>query len=209
MSEILVTGVPRSGASIIAGAIKECGIFSGGVNKMNENYNIRTMVNSYFNCIGIDARGQKTLPDTNNILIPNYWKDNVLDILKKEGCNDNWMYKDSKSCLIWPIWDYAFPKAKWVIVRRRTGDIVQSCLKTSYMNAHQDEAGWINWVHEYEERFKDMIERVNYKVIWPERMVNSDYGQLKDLCEWIGIEYDENKIKRYIEPLLWKSRKKQ
>lgn len=210
---ILVTGAARSGSGMIAGVLNKCGAFGGIMtNKrgLYENDQIReTIVKPYLKQDGSDTNGQKILPDTQAMLIPRYWKKRVEEVMLAEGYTGGaWMYKDARIALMWPIWHYAFPNAKWLIVRRRTGDIIQSCMKTAYMNAYETEEGWLTWVHEYEQRFIEMIsEGVNVKVIWPERMVNGDYQQLHETLNWLGLPW-KSEIFNFIDPLLWSSRKK-
>ena len=134
------------------------------------------------------------------------------------GC---WMYKSSRASLIWQIWHNAFPDAKWVIVRRRTADVIQSCIKTGYMKAFKDEnnlklvqaitesEGWLWMVHKYEEKFVEMItEGLNCKVVWPERMVTGDYKQIYETIEWLGLDWKSDAL-NFVDPLLWGSRQKQ
>lgn len=136
-SPILITGCPRSGASMIAAAINVCGAFGGRMSKRKMFTNDRILeevIEPYFSDIEADLLGQYPLPIVNSI--PINWKQKVEQIMIDEGYQESrWMYKDSKSSLVWPIWNYAFPNAKWIIVRRRTGDIIQSCLKTAFMIA--------------------------------------------------------------------------
>jgi hypothetical protein len=123
-------------------------------------------------------------------------------------------------CLFWPVWHYAFPDAKWVIVRRRNGDIVQSCLRTGFMRAFRDKriqqavgaedeaAGWLWWCHQHEQRFVEMItEGLQCKIVWPERMVRGDYGQMMELMDWLGLPWN-SKVLEFIDPKLWKARRK-
>ncbi|GAG16971.1 unnamed protein product, partial [marine sediment metagenome] len=176
-----------------------CGAFGGEMSKrgMFTNDAILTkIVIPYFESIGSDPLGQYPLPVVKNI--PTDWKQRTEQVIVNEGYQKGqWMYKDSKLSLVWPIWDYAFPNAKWVIVRRRTGDIIQSCLKTAFMKAFTSERcqkaigvnierdGWLWWVHQYEKRFVEMIEAgLNCKVVWPERMVHGDYQQMYETLEW-------------------------
>jgi hypothetical protein len=216
-SPLLIAGIPRSGINIIAAAIAHCGVFGGVMGKQNRDFDegeysnnqIRDkVVKNYFDRNGWDNRGQFPIPPTDKVTVSLNWKERVEDILYFEGWKDQqWMYKDSKSCLIWPVWNSAYPNAKWVIVRRRTGDIVQSCLKTGYMTAYEDAEGWISWVHQYEEKFVEMIKAgLNCKVIWPERMVDGDFQQLKELVEWIGFPWNDS-ILKHVEPLLWGNKK--
>jgi len=71
--------------------------------------------------------------------------------------------------------------------------------------------GWIWWVHQHEKRFIEMMESeegVNVKVIWPHRMVNGDYTQIKDMIDWLGLKWN-TEILNFVDPLLWHARNKQ
>lgn len=223
---ILVTGAARSGSGMIAGVLVKCGAFGGVMtNKrgLYENDQIRdTIVKPYLKDAGVDEMGQYPLLDTTSMLIPRYWRSRIEQVIEGEGYQQGpWMYKDARIGLMWPAWHYAFPNAKWVLVRRRTGDIIQSCEKTAYMRAFKnasnreavgtqtEDEGWRWWVHENEKRFVEMMnEGVNIKVIWPERMVHGDYQQLYDTLDWLGLKWTSD-ILNFIDPLLWSSRKKE
>jgi len=220
-SPVFVTGVERSGSSIIARIISMCGGFTGEITEMYENKQIKSMVTDYYKSLSLPPEGQYPLPDTEKMLIPVNWRIQIEEIIHKEGYDDSklWMYKGGRSGQIWPIWHYAFPNAKWIIVRRRTGDIIQSCLKTGFMTAFADEGnqmkvevtsekdGWLWWVHEHEKLFVDMIETgLNCKVVWPERMVHGDYQQIYEMLEWLGLEWNDEIVNK-IHPLLWNGRK--
>jgi len=138
-----------------------------------------------------------------------------------QGYKDGpWMYKGAKMCQHWPVWNYAFPDAKWIIVRRKTPDIINSCMRTGFMRAFvnqsnqryvgakNEQEGWLWWVHQHEERFVEMVKTgLNVKWIWPERMIDGDYSQIKEMLEWLGLEWDQDVVD-FIEPKLWKSRQK-
>lgn len=207
-SPVFITGIERSGSSIIARILNICGAFSGEVTAMQENIEMNKLVDTYYNLIGADLKGQNPLPKTDQLLIPTNWKAKVSDVLCEEKYDkiQLWMYKGSRLCQIWPVWHYSFPNTKWIIVRRRTGDIIDSCLKTGYMVAYKDKEGWLGWVHQHEKLFVEMIETgLNCKVIWPERMVTGDYQQIYEMLDWLGLEWNKN-IVGLIEPLLYKSR---
>jgi hypothetical protein len=227
---ILITGCARSGTSLVAGIINMCGAFGGdmsGPNKNNakgmfENHQIRnSIVKPYYDSLGVDRLGQFPLPEIEGLNIPLNWKDKIQGVMKEQGYKGGpWMYKGAKMCQHWPVWEYAFPNAKWIIVRRKTPDIINSCMRTAFMRAfsrpHNLKAvgagteydGWLWWVREHEKRFVEMIQQgLNVKTIWPERMVNGDYSQIKEMLEWLGLEWD-SKILEFIEPKLWKARKK-
>jgi hypothetical protein len=207
---VFITGVERSGSSIIARIIGLCGAFTGEVSHMQENLLIKLFVSKYYKIIGRDIRGQYPLPDTNEMIIPSDWKAKIIDILKQEDYKTDqlWMYKESRLCQIWPVWNYAFPNAKWIIVRRRTGDIIESCLKTGYMNGYSTREGWLDWVHHHEKLFVEMIETgLNCKIVWPERMVSGDYAQMEEMIDWLGLKWNDE-IVSLIEPMLYNSKQK-
>ena len=227
---ILITGCARSGTSMVAGVVDMCGAFGGdmsGPNKNNkkgmfENYYIRNqLVKPYLTDMKADAMGQYPLPDIAKLNIPMNWRDRVEQIMKEQGFKDGpWFYKGAKMTLMWPVWHYAFPNAKWIIVRRRTGDIINSCLKTSFMRAFSkvqfrkaigvkdEKEGWKWWVRQHEQRFVEMLETgLNAKIVWPERMVTGDYQQMYETIEWLGLEW-KSEVLNFIDPKLWKSRRK-
>jgi hypothetical protein len=214
---IFVTGVERSGSSIIAKIFAMCGVHVGTVSTMYENFGMNLLMDGFLDPL----KGNQLFPDIKDLSIPLDWNDQVLEILKEEGYKDGkWMCKNSKLGQMWPVWNYAFPNARWIIVRRRTGDIVESCIKTGYMTmfkepsnlkqvgAKDETEGWKWWVHQYEKRFVTMIEAgVNCRVVWPERMVSRDYQQINETLEWLGLVWND-KIIEIIDPMLIKSRRK-
>jgi hypothetical protein len=217
-SPILLTGIQRSGTTIIAKILSMCGASTGDVSEMFENKAIKKYVSEYYNGIGKDP--QFPLPDTAQMPLPIHWGHSVQHFGGFDF-NSPWMFKSSTNCQIWPVWNFAFPNAKWIIVRRRTGDIVSSCMKTAYMaafknpqnrgliGASSEQEGWLWWVHQHEKLFVEMIEAgLNCKIIWPERMVNGDYSQIFEMLEWVGLQWNE-KIVETIHPMLYNSKQKE
>lgn len=224
-SPILITGIPRSGSRAVAGVINLCGAFGGDMSLHKDSYENgaiqRFIEGAYLESIGVDPKGQYPLPSETDY-IPINWKKSIAAQLVSERYKEGkWMYKSARATLLWRVWDYTFPNARWVIVRRRTGDIVDACRKTGYMtafkseqnrkliNVETEEDGWLWMVHEYEKRFADMItEGLNCKIIWPERMINGDYRQLYDILDWLGLKWTPQ-VLSFIDPLLWTNRKKE
>lgn len=235
---ILITGAARSGTSMVAGIINICGAYGGnmsGPNRNNakgmfENANIRNnVVKPYFRSIKADPLGQYPLPDIvkvmNHAVNKNFvsdWRHKVEHTFINEGYVDGpWMYKGAKMALHWPVWHEAFPTAKWVIVRRKTGDIINSCQRTGFMRAFNNQPnqravgasnekeGWLWWVHQHLDSFLDMVHgKLDIQIVWPDRMVDGHYEQIEELIEWLGLEWKEDEVKSFIEPKLWKSKQK-
>lgn len=228
---ILITGCARSGTSMVAGIINLSGAFGGGMAGPNinnekgmfENVKIRQdLTKPFLRTMGVDHMGQFPLPYTDDISVPTNFREQVEDIMREEGLGEDepWMLKDAKMALMWPVWHYAFPDAKWIIVRRKTSDIINSCLHTGFMTAFKDKThrnavnaateydGWYWWVEEHRKRFVEMIEEgLNVKQVWPERMVGRDYGQTEEMLKWLDLEWTDD-IFGFIEPKLWKARQK-
>jgi len=208
---IFVTGIERSGISIVSQILQICGAWTGEITDRWENKQLKQLLNKYYNSIGLDPKGQNPIPDTSKLLIPNSWVQDVENCIFSEGYKhtQTWLFKSARLCQTWPIWNYAFPSARWIIVRRRTGDIVQSCMKTDFMKAYDTEEGWKDWVHKHEKYFVEMIEGgVNCKIVWPERMVHGDYHQMYEAMDWVGLPWN-TKVLSVVDPLLWNSRKKE
>ena len=227
---ILVTGAARSGTSMVAACIHLCGAWKGntvGPSRHNqkgmfENHAIRQgIIKPILREMNVDPLGQYPLPETEQTIIPQNFKDDILDTIKYQGWKENlpWMYKCVKLSLIWPVWRYAFPHSKWIIVRRKEEDIVYSCMHTGFMrafartetlkevNCKTEEEGWNWWVEFYKKKFVEIINNgINAKVVWPEKMVYGDYSEIKDAIEWLGLEWNGTAVMDFIEPKLWKSR---
>jgi hypothetical protein len=216
---------------MVAGIINLCGAFGGimaGPNVHNEkgmfeNIRIRqNLTKPFLRTLNADHMGQFPLPSIADMSVPLTWREQVEEIMREEGLGEDepWMLKDAKMALMWPIWHHAFPDAKWIIVRRKTPDIVRSCMHTGFMeafkqrknldavNAATEYDGWKWWVDEYIERFTEMVgEGLNAKQVWPERMVSRDYGQTEEMLKWLDLEWTDD-IFGFIEPKLWKARQK-
>lgn len=219
---IFITGIERSGSTIIARLLKEAGVWSGDCTPMMENRRIKQLVDFLYVGIGKDQKGQFPIPkqsELNDIQEEN-WRKEVFHLITKYGYPDSatWMYKSNRLYQTWSLWNRAFPDAKWIVVRRRTGDILQSCKKTSYMNTFSnphllhalkletEEQGWLWWVHQQEKQLSALQEKgVNMKIVWPDRMVDGDYCQVKDVFDWLGLEWSDQFVE-VVEPLLWKSK---
>ncbi len=228
---IIIVGAARSGTSMVAACVHLCGAWKGdtaGPNRYNqkgmfENLELREkIIKPLLHAMNADKKGQFPLPETKDIIIPHDIKDSIFKIVKGQGWTPDlpWMWKCAKMSLMWPVWNYAFPDSKWIIVRRKTPDIINSCMKTGFMNAYaipriqkkagvsSEKEGWLQWVRKHEEKFIEIIQSgVNVKVIWPERMINSDYSQLQETIEWLGLTWDPKKVYDFIEPKLWKARR--
>ena len=229
---ILITGAARSGTSMVAGCIELAGAFGGITSPPNRNnakgmfeniYIRNNVVKPYLRSIGADSKCQFPLPDVDNTPLPSDWKERIEINIIHQGYDGSgeWYYKGAKMCLMWKLWKKAYPNAKWLIVRRNTEDIVASCMKTGFMtafaNSHNqrkvgvqsEEAGWRWWVDQHLKQFDAMLadEELNVRMISPEKMLLGDYSEMYEVLPWLGLEWNPE-IVNFIEPKLWKTRKK-
>jgi hypothetical protein len=217
---ILITGCARSGTSMTAGALYQCGAWGGETSPPNrynkkgmyENNEIRNqVVKPFLRKFGYDPLGQFPLPNIKHLLslpesLSEELRRDVLRILKRQGLqNQAWFYKGAKMCLMWPLWHKAFPDAQWIIVRRETEDIVSSCLRTSFMKAHKKRSGWIKWVGEHEARFEEMIaNKLNVREVWPQRMIRGEFSEIQTVVNALGLNWKEKAVVDFVDPGLWR-----
>lgn len=210
---ILITGIERSGNSIVARIIESAGAGSGKMTPMMENLGIKMLMNGVCRSIGSDTEGQFPLISTRTGS-----PDWGAQVEKHVTVDTPWFYKSSRVCQHWRLWHTAYSEAKWVIVRRKPSDIVNSCLKTGYMRAFNSpeilarigantpEEGWKWWIRWHEQQFLDMVAAgIDYMEVWPERMVDGDYSQISSMIDWLGLRWHEGIIPM-VEPLLWKGK---
>lgn len=195
-SPILITGIQRSGSSIVAKALSSFGIFTGETSSMHENIQIRHRVNDLYRIMNAPINAQFPLPKLNSQIITKDWAKEIEKELIRQGYSKGmWLFKSSTICQIWPIWNYAFPNAKWIVVRRKSEDIVNSCMKTAYMNAFCGEEAWYWWIGEHERLFENMKDaKLNIREIWPEKMLNEDYSEFESILNWLEIPFKKEKI---------------
>lgn len=213
---ILITGCARSGTSMTAGIIRISGAFGGdtsGPNPYNpkgmfENALIRDrIVKPFLISVGFDPMGQNPLPDPQKLPNIPAWKNNIVRILQEQGYfnhNCPWFYKGAKMCLMYTVWHDAFPNAKWIIVRRPTKDIINSCLNTRFMRAYNNVEGWNSWVNHHLDCFEKMREDgLNIKEVWTDRIVGGDFSEIKKVCYSYDLGWNEEIVREFVARDLW------
>jgi len=210
---IIITGCARSGTSLTAGILAACGAEFGDTLPGNEDNpkgffehkGVReNVIKRYLKRIGADPLGQSPLPPRRDL--PPYpgLREDVLREMRPT--TDNWAIKGAKICLMWEEWRNAFPKARWIIVRRPTKDIVASCMKTKFMRAHSDPDGWSRWVDEHEKRFEDIHKSVQRSsMFYPELMMKGYLNYARAAVDWCGLRWNESAVKAFIDPDSWRT----
>ncbi len=213
-SPILITGCARSGTSLIAGIINICGAYGGdlsGPTSWNQkgmfenNYIRENMVKPYLEAIGADPRGQRMMPIAETVPVIIDWHEAFLDVMVEQGYVDGPIfYKGAKACLMWPVWHTAFPKAKWIVVRRDDEGIIKSCLRTVFMNTYKDEKGWQGWIDHHKMCWYEMHNaHLDICEISTPEIIDGDLSEAKEMIQWLGLEWDEEKVDEFVTPEIW------
>ena len=214
---ILITGVPRSGSSFIARILKISGGFSGDINKMFENKELNE-INSE---ILVEAEKPVLLPESMKLKTFTDFEGIISTELRKQHIGYlKWFYKNSDLTLLWKIWHKAYPKAKWIMVKRKPTYIIKSCIQTGFMREMKnpknlkkigvktETEGWQWLIREYEKRWVEMYEAgLDIKEVWPDRMETGDFSQINEMLDWVGLNW-KPKIVDTINPLINKNRRK-
>jgi hypothetical protein len=103
------------------------------------------------------------------------------------------------------VWQAAFPNARWIIVRRSREDIIQSCLRTNFMNQHSsDPAFWRAWIAEYENRLAALKQSgLWWREIDSHEAVTGRPDSIKALVQDLGLQWNEEGIREFIKPKHW------
>ncbi len=212
---LLVTGLPRSGTSLVAGLLAESGVWVGRTvpggppnpRGFFEHVVLREEIDKgLLRALGCDPLGVTSLPPMTLPPVDNL-RETVHRVLAREGYDGHrpWLFKDAKLTLLWPLWAQAFPRARWLIVRRAREDVIRSCLRTHFMAQHGlDERQWQRWAEAYEQRLGQLRRRVCWwREIWPQRLVRGDFQALELLVRELGLPPRPARWARFVLPDSW------
>lgn len=215
-SPVLVTGLPRSGTSMVAGLLRECGLWLGGTvpggpenpRGFFENVILREKLQKELLRRGrVDPLGVNPLPAPRwHPEVPNF-RDVVARVLAAEGYAgaEPWGFKDAKMTLTWRIWHQHFPSARWIVVRRPTEQVVASCLRTSFMRHHSgDPEFWRRFVETYLARLAQLRETVSWcRVIDSTDIVGRRLDALERIVRELDLEWRRGAVESFIAPEAW------
>ena len=213
---ILITGVPRSGATFIAKIMAIAGAEVGNVNVMFEHEKLtlqnKLLINSLKDPLEIDLDTKSRTFKVFSTNIKGIVQSAFIDSLK-------WAYKSSTLSLSWKFWNVIYPNAQWVIVRRKPSSIINSCTKTAYMDmmknkktlkkigVETEEEGWLWLIHQYEKQWIEMCKAgLNIMEVYPDRMENNDYRKIGALLQWVNLVW-RDEIQETMSPFFIKEEK--
>lgn len=213
---IFVLGLPRTGTSMIAGALGICGAWTGSTvpggapnpKGFFEHAVIREQVTKQILArLGCDPLGINKLPPVDlDGEVPQLARA-IREIIETDGYthDEPWLYKDAKLALLWPLFKKAFPDSTWVVVRRDEEGFVNSCLRTYFMRLHSQEPDfWRTLGQAYRARIqalKDSGAPV-LEISSPE-VIKGDLDQFRELVSRLGLAFREEALQEFITPVYW------
>lgn len=206
---IFITGAARSGTSLTTKILQAHGLWlgsSGQVNDLYEHQMIRQAVlKPMLAKVGADPLGQGPLPDMSKYRPDPNLRHRVEGYF--DGGPEPWGYKDAKLTLTWPMWHAAFPDAKWIIVRRQSDDIIDSCLRTTFMKRYgKNRDAWNRWVMFHVKQFQNMADAgVDVSHVWPADFIHAPMW-FRSVALRCGLPYDADIVLRAIDPDRFKTK---
>lgn len=213
---VLVTGLPRSGTSMVTGLLGLCGLWLGhtvpggkeNIRGFFENVVLRERVQKEILHQGrFDPLGVRRLP-------PPTWHPAIKNLRAVVGAalgaqhydgRDIWGFKDAKLTLTWRPWHEHFPQARWIIVRRSSDEIIASCLRTSFMKQHSSDPGfWLQFVADYLERLEALQRAVGWcRTIEAGDVAAGRFDALGQLVGELGLTWRPEAMRAFIAPEHW------
>ena len=202
---IIITGCPRSGVSLLASIVAQCGAWGGNVRDENrctdalENEVLRQTLSKAVQQAGGHPEGMLPLPDPHRVWVPSSvdFRLRIGMALSKQGLRPDqpWYFKSPLLILTWPCWVATWPDATWLVARRPVDDIVASCKQTQFLAAlgHSD-AQWRKWVAGYTEFIEAARSAVlrqggSFIEVSPELTIRGDFGAMVSLAPKIGLSW--------------------
>jgi len=193
------------------GTLHALGVFGGdmrGPTKHNqrgmfENKRIVTMVKDYLRSMNCDPNAQHPLPSMNELKSWSNARSQIQRAMTEDGYTGGpWFFKTVKGCHFWPVLHEAFPEAKWIIVRRDRESLIDSLIRTGFMRAYRDREGWSKYIDYHEARFSEILETCDALELDSDRVVKGDFEQFKSVVEYVGLSWDERKVREFVDPQL-------
>lgn len=157
---------------------------------------------------GFDPLGQTSLPPVGwepDFITPEELREKVIALAQIEDMDKPWGFKAIKGLLFWPLFDKAFPDAKWVTVARPVNEHIQSLIRTPFMTVHDTEAGWRQYLLDIFLYEYDLRNKVKNSMVLELTNVrdSGDYTYVRTLLDWLGLKWSDT-IYNQFKPWLYK-----
>ncbi len=218
-SPIFIAGAPRSGTSLTAGLIKLSGAWFGATGEGRpgnpkgffENVKLKSELKKVLGNLHVDKRGLQPLPSATrrDLALPPSFRSSVYQTLGRcgyhRGSPKPWAFKDPKLTLTWPEWNYIFPGARWILVRRDPETIIRSCRRSSGIFGKIQ--GWEKVIEGYIKHLEQIKLKPGlwWREVWPATLVANPVARssFRSLIEELGLQWHPKEIDKFIEPSYW------
>ena len=213
---VLVTGLPRSGTSMVTGLLGLSGLWLGhtvpggkeNIRGFFENAILREHVHKeILRQGGFDPLGVRRLPPPAWHPVVRNLRAVVAAVLTAQQYDGRqiWGFKDAKLTLTWRLWHEHFPQARWIVVRRPDDEVIASCLRTSFMKQHSsDPLFWRQFVAEYLERLAALQRVVGWsRTIEAGDMAAARFDALERLVVELGLTWRPDAMRAFVAPEQW------
>jgi hypothetical protein len=213
---VLITGLPRSGTSLVAGLLNACGLWLGNTlpggqenpRGFFENVALREKLQKQILALGkFDPFGVVRLPPPDWRPVIGKFRDAIGMMLVEQGYEgkEPWGFKDAKLTLTWRIWNQHFPAARWILVRRPSDQVISSCLRTHFMRAHStDPAFWRHFVNAYLERLAELEGTVAWvRTVESVPIIAGNYDSLERVVRDLELEWRGEAVRAFVMPEHW------
>lgn len=213
---VFILGPMRSGTSLIASILQECGLWLGTSIPPSPANPKGFFENRYFkqrvtkrllSSIGADPSGIDPLPPPGaRARLPGL-KSKTRGWLEREGWHDDvpWGAKDPKLSLIWETLAEAFPGARWVVVRRRLDEIARSCVQSSFLqNRRKSEDYWRSLAAAYVDRIAPLV-ALQRNVFEADSgdVVEGQWAAIQTCVEGLDLRWNAERIAPLVDRHLW------
>jgi len=209
---ILVTGFPRSGTSLVAGMLWQCGAWADTAGRKPDEHNPR----GYFESpamngaqAGLSLRAVEGGEALGRAWGPATFRDRVVRALRVRGwLSGPWLFKATAICTSLDCWRAAFPGARYVVVRRAQDECVASAMRVPMCRAYGDEAFWRRAWEAYRPHLDRVAAEKAATTVWPGELLSAQVatGEVPEVWEQLagccGLEWGPAAA-RFVEPGLW------
>jgi hypothetical protein len=202
---VLVVSLSRCGSSMACGVLAACGAEFGSDLRPADEYNPR----GYWESL----KGRKAF---RRVIRP--WEKRSEGIARwvppsravrelRDAMAPHWSQATAMKIPVtwafWPLIHAAYPKARWILVRRAVPDIVASSMRAPFMRAGGDSVeAWTEIVEASVARLVALLKTPVHAVeVWPDPR---DPEVFRPMVEHAGLAWDETAVRDALDPTLWR-----
>lgn len=211
--KVIVTGMHRSGTSMMAGLLQKCGLYLGknliGILHDNPKGHFEDRDFMRINAQIFEANtGRWGIPPKKITLIPHKLHNEMRTFVRKWPRNRLVGWKDPRACLTLPFWkDIISPELlKVVWIHRPANEIALSLKKRNKFPIEKS----MRLSAFYVEKLQENLNGISYIKTEYHLYFHDWREELGHVCDFLGLQIpkDTRAIKRFIDPALWHYRSK-